>query len=183
MVVWTNPTPAGPIIAQAWLNDSPVDDVVFTQDRTTGTLTFESNVDGQFRIRIHYRQGATVSALSSDVEVETVILEPSGVWSGTIALGRSFVVSQLTTDCPARVRIYTDDASAVADEYRNIGVAPSGNHGLILEAVTTGERLSWIVSPGAIGFSDESLSSIVVTNLHSQSVTVVVTVRRLLLEV
>lgn len=72
------------------------------------------------------------------------------------------------TDIPARVRIYASAAQRLADLERRIGVTPIGDHGLLFELVTTGEDLSYTLSP-KVDFATDDISSndyyMAVTNL------------------
>lgn len=82
--------------------------------------------------------------------------------TGTVSLAIGFRVLKLATNRPARVRLYTTAGKRDADLSRAIGVDPVGDHGLILEIVTTATLLSLDLSPEAIGVSLETVPVVTV---------------------
>ena len=57
--------------------------------------------------------------------------------SGTLTLAKGYRLLKLMTTRPARVRLYTTAAKRDADVARPIGTAPTGDHGCLLDLVTT----------------------------------------------
>lgn len=66
-------------------------------------------------------------------------------------LGKTFIMSRIATDRPARVRIYSSAAARTADAARAAGVDPVGEHGVILDAVTTADNLILDLAPMIFG--------------------------------
>lgn len=80
----------------------------------------------------------------------TAVLDDDAQETGTVDLARTYMVLKVTTDVPARVRLYRDTASRTADAARLTSVAPTGNHGVVLDVVTTLEDLEWLIDvPGS----------------------------------
>ena len=71
---------------------------------------------------------------------------------GTLALAAGFRLYTLTVDRACRIRLYTTSAKRTADEDRNIGTVPVGDHGLIFEYVATGAFTDLDLSPVVDGF-------------------------------
>lgn len=75
--------------------------------------------------------------------------------SGTVELAGSYRVLRVTTDVPARVRLYTNAAKRDQDLARPVGVKPSGDHGRMLEVVTTTALPALDLSPTLDGFVED----------------------------
>jgi hypothetical protein len=73
--------------------------------------------------------------------------------SGTIDLGKSYRLMTISTSAPARVRLYTTTAKRDADAARALGTDPTGDHGLMLEFVSTAGLLAADLSPTVDGFT------------------------------
>jgi hypothetical protein len=86
----------------------------------------------------------------------------------------------------AWVRIYTDTASRTADASRAEGVDPTPGSGVIAEVITTAAPQTILISPGTIGFNNESSPTtsipIAVTNKSGTTRTITVTLTVLQLE-
>lgn len=65
----------------------------------------------------------------------------------------SYRMYSISTDAPCRLRMYTTAAKRDADLSRAIGTDPTGDHGLILEFVSTSTTLSADLSPMVDGFT------------------------------
>lgn len=78
---------------------------------------------------------------------------------------------QLTTDYPARVRLYLSSAMRDADRARLVTVDPEGNSGLVFEVVTTGGVLDLELTPIPVFASptDSVMAYITVANLDTVS--------------
>ena len=68
---------------------------------------------------------------------------------------KSYALLSITTDRAARVILYANDASRLADGSRNELTDPSPNAGVIAEVITTGAE-TVLFAPGVIGFNAES---------------------------
>lgn len=80
-------------------------------------------------------------------------------------------VFRIVTDHAARVRLYTTPTKRDNDIARAVGVDPTGDHGLLLEIVTTAAMLSLDLSPEVLAANMEGLPDndmpITVTRLDS----------------
>ena len=113
-----------------------------------------------------------------DQESPTAVLNPSELAAGTIEFYPSVRFYKIETNRPARVRMYPTAAQRDADLLRNIGTKPVGNHGRLLEVVTTPGMLELILSPAVDVTSVDPFDStfyVSVTNLDSVAGAVVVT--------
>jgi hypothetical protein len=88
-------------------------------------------------------------------------------------------VLRLATNRAARVRLYTTTAKRDADTARAVGVTPTGDHGLVLDVVTTSGVLALDLSPTVDGWDAKATPDgaipIRVTNLDNVTGTVNVT--------
>jgi hypothetical protein len=98
---------------------------------------------------------------------------------------KGYALLKIQTDRAARVRVYTDAASRTADASRAEGVDPTADAGVIAEVITTGAE-TVLISPGAIGFNNESTPTTTIptriTNKSGGTSTVTVTLTVLQLE-
>jgi hypothetical protein len=100
----------------------------------------------------------------------SAVLDPgqttSDVWTAQPGL-RLF---RIQTNRPARVRVYPTEAFQAADLPRPIGTKPRGNHGRLLEVVTTSTLLDLTLTPVVDMVSKEAFFKdyyVSVTNLDS----------------
>lgn len=111
--------------------------------------------------------------------VTTESLAQNAAEETTASMAIGYRLLKVETDIPARVQVYATEAQRTADSAREIGVDPEGNHGVILDVVTTEEVLALDLSPQVDGSSmeDEPSASIPirVTNLDDSTDTVTVT--------
>ena len=80
--------------------------------------------------------------------------------TGTVELAGSYRVLRVTTDVPARVRLYTNAAKRDQDLARPVGVKPSGDHGRMLEVVTTTALPALDLSPTLDGFVEDGTQEV-----------------------
>lgn len=125
-------------------------------------------------------KGATGSIVArTSASLTTSSLANGAQQQTTIGMSVGYRIYQITTDKPARVRLYGTPAKQAADASRPIGVDPIGDHGLLFEFVTTALVLQAYLSPLVDGASFESPPGpnipITVTNLSGSSGTVQVT--------
>lgn len=126
-----------------------------------------------------------VGASRLDVVLTTGSLADSAEATGTVALGKTFVLLQVAADRACRVRLYETSAQRTADAARPAGQWPSGAHGVICDLVFTGAETLLLV-PLALGCNLESVPSINIPyaarNLSGGTATVSVTFTVLRLE-
>lgn len=106
------------------------------------------------------------------------LLNPSQTEARQVTLYPSVRIYKLATNRPARVRLYPNEAMRLADVQRGIGVKPVGNHGRLLEVVTTASMREIIMSPAVDITSMDAFDStfyVSVTNLDAVPGPVVVT--------
>lgn len=60
------------------------------------------------------------------------------------------LVYKVASDRPMRIRVYAGSGQRLADASRAIGTDPTGDHGVLLDFVTTPADLDWTLSPMAI---------------------------------
>jgi len=101
-----------------------------------------------------------------------------------VAVFKAAQVYVLATNRAARVRAYSTSAHRTADAARAAGTDPTGNHGLLLEVVTTAAMLSIDLSPpvNLVNLDGTPVTTIyfAVTNLDTGTgvVTTTLTVRQ-----
>lgn len=121
----------------------------------------------------------TVTAPRNTADVTTASLATGATDDVSLDLAKTYLLLKLTTDKPARVRIYATDAARTADASRPVGTDPDDNDAVMLEYVTTADALSAVLSPLVKGASAETVPStsipVAVTNNGSTG-TVTVTV-------
>lgn len=122
-----------------------------------------------------------IEAIGSDAQRAAAVytsasLAANAQEAGLITLAKTFLVLTVTTNYPARVRLYTDTTSRDADSARPIGTDPTGNHGLIMDLATTADDLTWkqVCVPGSV-FDQTTSCPIRITNLDSVSRSIVAT--------
>lgn len=123
------------------------------------------------------------SVARSDTAYTSASLAANAQESGVITLAKTFMVLSATTNYPARVRLYTDIESRDADAARPIGTDPTGNHGLIMDLVTTAEDLTWkhLCVAGSV-FDETTSCPIIVTNLDSEARSIEATINWISME-
>lgn len=73
----------------------------------------------------------------------------------TVTGFKGYMLYKIQTSHAAWVRVYTSVAARSADSARSEGVDPNPGAGVIAEVITTGSQ-TVIISPGVVGFNDES---------------------------
>lgn len=113
------------------------------------------------------------------VTYTTASLATNATETGTVTMAIGYRLLHIATDKAARVQIYSTTAARTADASRPIGTDPTGNHGLMLEYVTTASVLAADLSPFVDAASMEGTPStsipIRVTNLSVSTGTVATT--------
>jgi hypothetical protein len=123
---------------------------------------------------------SSASSLASrgTVAGTTASLANNATGNLTIVGFKGYVLYKIQTSVGAWVRIYTDGASRTADASRVQTSDPSPGSGIIAEVITSGAQ-TIVISPGTIGFNNESSPTtnieLAVTNLSGSTATVTVT--------
>jgi hypothetical protein len=134
--------------------------------------------------------------VSGGGEVGLSSRENTSVVASTVAAGdsldvaangfKTYVLSKVTTSSPAWVRIYSDATSRTSDAARTEGTDPLPGSGVIAEVITTPGSLTQLITPGVIGFNNNStpanLIYMAVKNTDSVSRDITVTLSILQLE-
>lgn len=114
----------------------------------------------------------------NEISDSSGVLPPGYTEPSVLTLFASLRIFKIKTDRPARVRVYPTAAMRDADSARSIGTKPVGNHGRLLEVVTTANLLELVLSP-SVDITSAALYDkdfyVSVTNLDSAPAAVVVT--------
>ena len=132
-------------------------------------------------------QGATGSLFSRVTANVTTANIGNAVTANVSITGfKSYNLYKIETTASAWVRLYTDTASRTADAGRTQNIDPQPGSGVIVETITTGAN-TIIISPGVVGFSNESPPTtdipMAITNNSGGNTTITVTLTLLQLEV
>ena len=104
----------------------------------------------------------------------------------TITVAKSYMLHKVGVSTAAWVRIYTDSANRTADETRLETTDPTPGSGVIAEVITTGISTTALMTPGLVGFNNDSTPSsnvyLAVENKGVETQTVTVTLHYLQLE-
>lgn len=107
--------------------------------------------------------------------------------TGTINITgfKSYTLLKVQTSAAAWVRIYVSEAARIADASRTEGEDPLPGAGIIAEVITTGAE-TVLITPGAIGFNNESPVTtnipVRVTNKSGNTASITVTLTAIQLE-
>lgn len=147
----------------------------------------EDSVPAPFVFQVWFDDDAEQSAISmQSVLYVTSPVADEAEETGTVEIGKSFILTKITADKQCRVRVYQSAAYRTADAGRAIGEAPTGEHGVVLDAYILASNLTLDLSPTPIGNSAESsrtaTTAIAIQNLSGSTGTVEVTFYYLILE-
>ena len=95
----------------------------------------------------------------------------------TLDLGKHWLVDEISSTTPVRVRIYDSADARLADATRPAGRDPVGDHGLLCEAVTTLDLLDIPFKPWANGRTPTNQAFVSVTNTGAAAGTPTVTIK------
>lgn len=90
---------------------------------------------------------AGYSPTAFTVPYVTALLAVSGRETGTVILGRFGVLWKVTTNYPARVRLYASATYAANDAARPVGADPVGDHGVYYDLLTVPAQMSFLAAP------------------------------------
>ena len=92
----------------------------------------------------------------TSVSVTSAYLSGS-ILTGSVALGKAFILYNVTTDTPARIRLYASSSFRDADVARPASTFASGESGLLTELVLSGSTdiLNFTLSPIVNGANAE----------------------------
>jgi hypothetical protein len=107
----------------------------------------------------------------------TLSIAPGSADLFILDLGKKWMVKEISSDVPVRVRIYESAAQLAADAARAAGTDPTGDHGLLAEAVTTAGALDILFAPWAYAQTPTNQAFVSVVNLHSATATPTVTIK------
>jgi hypothetical protein len=161
-----------------------IEDIIagLLQQGSNVTLTYN---DGSNTLTVAASGGG--GSLSQGTVVGTTASVANNVIDNiSMALGKYSMTSKLATDKEARVRVYSTSAYRTADAARPIGTDPTGEHGVLLEVVTTTGNLTIDLAPIANLYDGESSRtgnlSVAVTNMSGGTNTIQVTITNIILE-
>lgn len=117
-----------------------------------------------------------VPATRTTAAVTTSSLAANAVWQGSITLAQGYRLLKIQTSAAARVRLYIGSTYQAADLSRGTNKAPTGDHGVVLDYVTTASLLSSMVLPVAEGDTINGGSSVPITVTNNSGGTTTITV-------
>jgi hypothetical protein len=128
---------------------------------------------------------ASIAASRAVLTGTTASLSNSASGNITITGYKGYMLYKIQTSAAAWVRIYTDSASRSADAARPEGSDPTPGSGVVAEVITTGAQ-TILISPGALGFSNETVPDtniqLLVTNKSGTTRAIAVTLTAVQLE-
>ena len=124
-------------------------------------------------------------ASRSSTSTTTTILSAAGTTTTSVIGFNTYALSKVVTNYPAWVRIYTDASSRTSDITRSESTDPTSGSGIIAEVITTSGSLTQLITPGVMGFNNNTPTDrivyLTVTNndVVSRAVTVTLTLLQL----
>jgi hypothetical protein len=116
------------------------------------------------------------------VTVSTASIANNAQDSLSVALGKAYEIEKIETDVPARVRVYRSSGYRTSDASRAVGVFPTGEHGVIVDVLTTLTNLALDLAPVVHGsdIGTGSNASVLVDNKSGSTgvVTIIFTIRK-----
>jgi hypothetical protein len=91
-------------------------------------------------------------------QFSTFFLADQAEETGTVTMAPGYRLLRVATSVPARVRLYTSTAQRTADAPRPAGQDPTGDHGLVMEFITTFSDLDWFLTPAIDGYTSSGSS-------------------------
>lgn len=99
--------------------------------------------------------GSTVPSIT-DLPGTTASVAPDTAIDLNITGYKGYVLYKVTASHESWVRIYVDDATRQNDSTRSQGEDPAPGSGCIAEVITTGSNQSILITPGVMGFNNDS---------------------------
>jgi hypothetical protein len=177
--------PSIPAAYSATSIDALIDVDTTTSAPTNGqTLVWSSSGSKWLPGTISGGGGGTLAARAA-VAATTASLANTATGNLTIVGYKGYMLYKIQTSAAAWVRIYTDTTSRTADATRLEGADPTPGSGVVAEVITTGAQ-TILISPGALGFSNETVPDtniqLAVTNKSGGTTTITVTLTAVQLE-
>jgi len=127
--------------------------------------------------------GSTVPSIT-DLPGTTASVAPDTAIDLNITGYKGYVLYKVTASHESWVRIYVDDATRQNDSTRSQGEDPAPGSGCIAEVITTGSNQSILITPGVMGFNNDSpapqeIIYASVTNRSNSAVAITVTLTAL----
>jgi len=136
-----------------------------------------------------YSSGISTITISNSRKIGIDTTSPIGLGSTgniEISASKTYVLYSIETNYPAWVTLYTDANSRTLDASRVETQDPLPGSGVIAEVITTSGNLNQLITPGIIGFNNDSPTTsniyVKVVNKHSSEVAIGVTINYLKLE-
>jgi hypothetical protein len=159
--------------------------VTWTLPAADGTSGQVLSTNGLGTLSWATASGGTGLVSRTAVSETTSILANGATGTISITGAKGYILYKIQTSVAAWVRIYTSVAARTADSSRAEGIDPVPGAGVIAEVITTGAA-TIVMSPGVIGFNDETnpttAIALAVTNKSGSSSTVTTTLTILQIE-
>lgn len=130
--------------------------------------------------------GASAAAFARSYISGTTISLTSGAFDSgfLLDLGKTSILQKIETSVPAWVRVYSNTGYQSGDFSRSILLDPSGEHGVMLEALTSFANLSLDLAPPPTCYSTNSVNNIYMTvqNRNTTDASIGVAITKLVLE-
>lgn len=132
---------------------------------TGGTLVFP---DGTSQTTASSGGGGTGLSSRATLSGTTASIASGANNNITITGYKSYALFKIGTSANAWVRIYTDQASRLADASRANTADPTANSGVVAEIITTGNQ-TILLSPAVVGFNNEAPNTDIYLNVTNYS--------------
>lgn len=143
---------------------NPVNGQTFTNDNVLYTYFTEKQFWKSSKI------------LWSTERTSAVILHnigPGEAYTESISFSSSYMISNISSNNSAWIRVYTSESAMINDSARNITTDATSTTGIVLEAITRGAQ-SFEVSPAVYGYNTDSPVNnnvyVKINNLTNQTV-------------
>jgi len=156
-------------------------------NNTTSTSGYLQSPDG---VQLRWN-GVNIAGAVGLLSRQSFSTSTSVISSGTTAnvtisnAYKGYILYKIAVTTSSWVRIYTDTASRIADAGRSELTDPTPGSGVIAEVITTGSQ-TLLISPGTIGFSNETSPStnieLAITNKSNGATIISVTLTVLQIE-
>lgn len=158
----------------------------------TGTVNATGNVsgtyifgNGAFLTGVVTGGGGGGTGSRANAIVNSGVTANGTITNQSVVIAKGYAIYKIATSGASWVRVYTNIAARSADASRSQFNDPQPGSGVIAEVITTGAN-TIIISPGAIGFNDESPVSnsipVCIQNLTGSTTNIQVTITYLGLE-